>query len=137
LLDNTEQMLLVSKIIKPLNTTQKIVVAVPPNAEYEQGVGHWMRVVKKIASQTGAAVDCYVASSSHEKIKAVAKATRPQTNISFKEFNEWDDFLMLAGAVKADDLLIVISARRATISYAPVLDKIPNKLSRHFEQSNF
>src|SRR5699024_1766479 len=56
LLENTEQMILVCKIIQPLNTTARIVVIVPLNADLERGYLRWIRMVKTLSVQLGAKI---------------------------------------------------------------------------------
>ncbi|HET6244351.1 MAG: cation:proton antiporter [Bacteroidetes bacterium] len=137
LLENSEQMILVSKIINPLNTIDKIVVLVPPNAEYEKGFIHWVRTIKKLSKQTGASVVFYSSDFTKEKLIAATKATKPAISSSYKEFNEWDDFSSLSKEIKADDLLVIISARKSTVSYKHFLDNVPKNLAKYFESSNF
>jgi hypothetical protein len=42
-----------------------------------------------------------------------------------------------AGQITSDDLLVVVSARAATLSYNGYLDKIPRQLAREFEKVSF
>jgi hypothetical protein len=42
-----------------------------------------------------------------------------------------------AGHVTPDDLLVVVSARAATLSYDGYLDRIPRQLAREFETISF
>ena len=137
LLENSEQMILVSKIIKPLNTTRKIIVAVPPNAEYEKGFIHWIRTVKKLSKQTGASVEFYTIEATKEKITKVIQSGKPQIDTRYKEFDDWEYLLDLFQKMNTDDLLIVISARKYTVSYNHSLDTIPKKLANHFENRSF
>jgi hypothetical protein len=48
-----------------------------------------------------------------------------------------EDFLVLSREVKKDDLVIVVSARKGTLSWHSYMDSIPNKLVKHFGDNNF
>ena len=50
--------------------------------------------------------------------------------------DDWDNFVSLSNVVQDDDLFVVISARRTSISYSSDLEAMPNILSRYFNHSN-
>jgi hypothetical protein len=137
LVENTEQMIVVTKLVSPINTYKKIAVVVPPNAEFEQGTLKWLKAVKYLGKQTGANVDFLVSPSSEERWKEVVKNTKPHLEINFKQYEEWDDLFNLSRKVNIDDLLIVISARKATVSYNPHLDFVPKQLAKYFDLNSF
>ncbi len=56
--------------------------------------------------------------------------------VNFHAFKEWDDLLILTNFVNDDDLLILISARKNSVSYQKYLDHIPSKLEKHFHVNN-
>jgi Kef-type K+ transport system membrane component KefB len=137
LLENSGQMTIVSKIINPLNTFKKIIVAIPPNAEFEPMIGRWIKSVKSIGKQTGADLEFHLSESSKIKINELVTATKPQTKVTYKEFEDWENFEIFARHVNESNLLVVVSARKSTISYNHYLDNIPRKLSKHFENNSF
>jgi hypothetical protein len=136
-LNNTEQMVLVSKIIHPINTTKKIVVAVPEAAELEEGFVRWIQTIKILATQAGTPVNFFSCRSTLTKIKSVAESTKPSIEATYTGFIEWRDFLIIAKEVDPDDLLIVVSARPGTLSYNSHLDSIPRLLAKHFQENSF
>ncbi len=48
----------------------------------------------------------------------------------------WDDFILLSSEVEEDDLLIVVAARKGSISYSADLESLPVFLGRHFTRHN-
>lgn len=137
LLDKTDQMILVSKIIHPLNTIKKILVLVPPNAELEKGFSRWIKSVIILSKQTGSDLYFYGGKDSLDRLKNVMAITKSVVNANYCFFEGWDDFLILSRNINKDDLFILISARRGTISYSLSLDNIPKALSKHFEEYSF
>ncbi|CAN5359374.1 cation:proton antiporter [soil metagenome] len=137
LLQNSEQMVLVTRVLYPLNIMKNIVVAVAPNAEAEPGYLRWIKTLKSLSKQTGAGLIFHGGREQNLKISRALNATKPTVEASFKTFNDWEDFLILAREVSKDDLLVVISARKGTISYNTFLDRVPNHLSKHFQDQNF
>ncbi len=50
--------------------------------------------------------------------------------------NERDDFILLSGEVGPEDLLVVIGARKGSISYSASQEEIPEFLSKNFSAHN-
>ncbi|HEY8402828.1 MAG TPA: cation:proton antiporter [Cytophagaceae bacterium] len=138
LLEKTEQMVLVTKIIHPLNTIKRIIVVVPPNAEFEVGISRWVKTIRTLSKQAGANVIFYGEPATLEKVKYLLNATKSSIEAEFKKFRHWDNLSVLTKvASKTDDLLIIVSARSGTVSYQTMLDVIPKTLSRHFKDYSF
>ena len=50
--------------------------------------------------------------------------------------NDWGDLMMLTNVVLDDDLFVMVSARRTSISFSSELEETPNLLSKYFNHSN-
>jgi Kef-type K+ transport system membrane component KefB len=137
LLDNSNETVFVCKLINPINTVKRMVVYMPPNAEFEPGFGRWLRSLKNIAGQTGRTLDFYIAESSQAIFKKAFDSMSPKVPVNIKIFEDWDDFLIISREIKPDDILIVVSARKATVSFNPHLDAVPAKLAKHFHDNSF
>ncbi|HYG39686.1 MAG TPA: cation:proton antiporter [Cytophagales bacterium] len=137
LLEKSEQMFLVTKIISPLNTLSRICLVLPPHVEYESGFKLWMTKMKTLSKQIGADLVFYCSNSSIEKVKQSHDTLKPTTKANFEIFEEWGKFPSFAKSLKKNDLLIVISARKGTISYNHYQDRIPAYLARFFEDASF
>jgi Kef-type K+ transport system membrane component KefB len=137
LLQSTEQTVLVSKITSPLNTMKRLVVVVPPNAEVEVGFAHWIRTIKTMSKQTGADIVFFGAKATQEKIADIVAGTRPAVEAGYNFFEDWEDFLILSRDIRPDDLVIIVSARKGSLSYNHHLDSVPRQLSKYFQQNNF
>lgn len=136
LLKSTDKMIFIFKSVQPLNTIKNIIVAVPEKAQYESGFEKWIDRVHNLALQTGSTVHFY---GSTATLDGVAKLNREYKNpmtMKMSNFDDWEDFLVLAREVKVDDLFIVVSARKATLSYLETFRKLPNQLSKYFGSNN-
>ena len=54
----------------------------------------------------------------------------------YRTMDTWDDFILLSSEVEEDDLLIVVAARKGSISYSSDLESLPVFLGRHFTRHN-
>ena len=58
------------------------------------------------------------------------------TLTDFSRLDDWGDLLILTGQVNYDHLLVVISARRGSISYDSSFEKLPAQLSKYFSNNS-
>ncbi|WP_242926280.1 cation:proton antiporter [Pontibacter vulgaris] len=137
LLDNTEQMILVCKIIQPLNTTARILVIVPENAELERGFLRWIRSVKLLSLQLGAKLIFKGSRRTLNKLRQTIKSAKPTVEAEYEQYISLKEFQNMSTRLRKDDMVIVISARRETISYHSDLDQVPRVLSRNYKDNSF
>jgi Kef-type K+ transport system membrane component KefB len=137
ILDSIWETVYVCKLTHPLNTTQKIVLVLTKNAEYEIGFGHWVRKLVKLSKQVNAKIMICSTPGTYTAFQHELKSNRSAVDVAYRPFEEVEDFLVLSREIKKDDLIVLVSARKGTISYHSYMDTIPVKLMRHFEYNNF
>lgn len=137
ILENTHQMIWVCKLIQPLNTFVNLMVVLPPNIEIEPGFYHFVSQIKRLAQQIGATVSFYCSSRTIPILEKNMNEVKPAIEAEYHEFDNWEDFLVLAGKTSSDDLIIIGGARQTTVSHDSSLDKVPAKLSRYFAAYSF
>ena len=83
--------------------------------------------------------EVYYAEFSWENIlKAIKKLFAKRAGeISYVNFSDWDDFLIVFRDVKADDSMWVIFSRKEGYSYDPVMPRIPGYLNKYFQSNSF
>ncbi len=137
LLRATNQMTFVYHAMQPVSTIKRVVVAVPPKAEFEIGFVKWYDRVKNLCKQIGAKAVFYAHTETLEKIRILAKRNKFGVETQFCVLDDWDDFLMLAGVVTGNDLFVVVSSRKTAISYDPLFEKLPSHLSKYFAKNSY
>lgn len=123
------------KPMQPVATIKRNIFLMPPKAEKEVGFIHVMRKIKTIIANTGAVSVLY---GSHESIDA-AKGFfgNDMGEVDYREFDDWNDFLIVFRDVKSNDCMWVFLSRKDGVSYHPVMPKIPGYLNKYFRQNNF
>lgn len=137
LLKATNQMTLIYHSTQPVSTIKRVVVAVPPRAEFEVGFVKWYDRIKNIAKQIGANVLFYAHKETLDQIQILAERKKFGVPTQFKELDDWEDFLVLTGEVEDNDLFVVISSRKTAMSYNPLFEKLPNYLSKYFNKNSY
>lgn len=123
------------KPVQPLSTVKRHLVVIPHRAEREIGFIPVMDRVWNVLQNTGATVVFY---GSKETLKATQKLFAAKAGeITYTEFGNWEDFLIVFRDVKADDSLWVIFSRKEGVSYNPVMSRIPGYLNKYFQSNSF
>ncbi|MFY0254858.1 cation:proton antiporter [Chitinophaga sp. 30R24] len=120
----------------PLNTTKKMVLVIPPNAEYELGFLHYLQKMFMLAKQAGTRLLIFCSHKTQVITEAFAQKMKMSVTLSFRQFDTIEDFLILSREITRDDLLVVVTARKSTLSYHAYMDSVPAKLERHFKENN-
>ena len=119
----------------PLNTVRTIHITFPAKAEYEAGFAYWVEETARMAS----GLDCKMIYHGHPdtmgKIREQLKEC-PPINAQFFETDGGNDLKRLSKIIKEDHLLIVVSARRGSISFRPSLDHVFVQLQRDYPNTS-
>lgn len=123
------------KPVQPLATIKRHLIILPDRAEKEIGFIPVMNRVWNVLQNTGAKVVFY---GSEDTLKAIKKLFAKRAGeISYVNFSDWDDFLIVFRDVKADDSMWVIFSRKEGYSYDPVMPRIPGYLNKYFQSNSF
>lgn len=116
---------------------KNIYVVFSEHAEYEKG---FHRVLQKLIAYTKAIqarLIIYAVESTIQYIKENEVHLNNSIDVEFLVFDFWRDFTNFGTNNKKEDLMVVVSARKGTISYNEELNNWHTKLARSFEESNF
>lgn len=136
LLQATDIMVLLSRCYIPVNTVTRIVVFVPRKAEYETGFRQWVESLASLAKEVGCRIIFCANDQCRPLIAGIIAEKRLGIRHEYRPAENSDDFMLLANRVLDDDLLIVVGARPATISYTSEITDIALFLQRYFNRNN-
>ena len=136
LLNGTHRQLMVVKSLVPVNVMRRIVVAVPPKAEYEAGFYKWIERVARIGVQLGCRIHFWGHTDTLPRIKGYVNKFHGSARTEYSTLDDWDDLLLLTGQVNYDHLLVIVSARKGSISYQSSFEELPNQIMRYFSDNS-
>ena len=136
LIKATNRMVVIVRLFMPPATLMRIHVVVPEKAQFEIGFRQWVRAVSNLTRQIGCKVVFNCTDHTRRAIETVIRIDRCEINRSYNQTNGYDDFILMANKIAADDLLVVINARRGSISFTSEMDTIPDFLSHYFKSNN-
>lgn len=136
LLKGTHRQLMIVKCVMPVNVMRRIVVAVPPKAEYEAGFYKWVERVARIGAQLGCRVHFWGHPDTLPRIKGYIAKFHDSVRAEYSELDDWGDLLLLTGQVVYDHLLVIVSARKGSISYQSSFEELPDQITRYFSDNS-
>ncbi|MCH8550278.1 MAG: cation:proton antiporter [Balneolaceae bacterium] len=138
LLGEIDEMVMVCKIEDPVNTFERMVVAVPPLASLEIGFSDAIRSLKLMAEQLGGEMVIVSTDEREEYVRTRIKKVKPEVPLEFKTIHSW---IELTGWIennrKDNDLFVMLSAREGTLSWRPGLDRLPRVISQRYPKLSF
>ncbi|MDE7412259.1 MAG: cation:proton antiporter [Muribaculaceae bacterium] len=134
LLKATNKMVFISRCFIPINTINRIFVAVPENAEFETGFQLWIMRIANMGSQIGAKLVIMAYPKTMEYIRTALEEGGYNVRYEFYRLDCWDDFILVSAEIQEEDLLVVIAARKGSLSFSSDLENMPSYLSRHFSR---
>ena len=136
LLCGTHRQLMIVKSLVPANVMRRIVVAVPPNAEYEAGFYKWVERIARIGVQLGCRVHFWGHTDTLPRIKGFIHKFYDGVRTEYTVLDDWNDLLLLTGHINYDHLLVIVSARKGSISYQSSFEELPNQITRYFSDNS-
>jgi hypothetical protein len=135
LLSKSRQSIIISKILQPLTSFQRVLVVLTPNSELEDGFKRSAIKINCLLRQLGDETFIYGTEATlngfcnviNDKRRAFYKYTPV---VDYEQFEQLND-------VRTDDLFVFLNARKQTLSYDYHLDEMSRKLSRNNEFTSF
>lgn len=136
LLASTNKMILISRCFTPVDTLARLVVLAPDKAEYETGFQTWVERVGNLATQLACKVIFMTYPATATFIRNVLDDEKFSIRQEYRELHSWDDFILHSAEIHDEDLLMVVAARKGSISCTGDLENLPAFISRNFARYN-
>ena len=124
-----------ARINIPLNTVRTIHITFPAKAEFEAGFSYWVEETARMASGLGCKIMYHGHPDTTVRIKEELERHTP-IDATFFDTDGGNDLKRLAQVIHNDHLLIIVSARKGSISFRPSLDHIFVQLQRDYQDTS-
>jgi len=135
-LDKTGKMIYVTRINSPVNLIDNTHIFMPPAAEFEVGFLEWVESVFNIATRTDSRIIFWGYDHTHKKIQEIVEKYQLENEVIYRTAKCPDMLKIISKKIQPDDLLIIISARKNTVSHNKHIKHIPNHIEEYFDESN-
>ena len=134
-LNSVDCQVVMARMNIPLNTVRAIHITFPAKAEFEAGFSYWVEETARMASGLGCRIMFHGHPDTTVRIKEELKKHTP-ISATFFDTDGGNDLKRLAQIVQKDHLLIIVSARKGSISFRPSLDHIFVQLQRDYQETS-
>ncbi|MES2678746.1 MAG: cation:proton antiporter [Bacteroidota bacterium] len=135
LLGKSKQGIIISKILQPLNTFERLIVVLTPNAELENGFSRAVTKINCLLKQLGSNSVLYGLQSTLDSFANIS-GDKKKMFYKYMPVSTFENFDQTTPP-KTDDLYILLSARKQTLSYNFHVEDLPRKLNRNNEFTSF
>ena len=136
LFNGLNRQIIMARMVQPLNTLRLIQVVIPSRAQLEPGFYRWLERVCRLAGN----LECKIIFNGRQDtlgwIEKFIQMKHPEVRAAYKDMAHWNELPQLASSIEDDHLLIVVTARKGTVSYKAAQDKLPDEITRHFTGKN-
>ena len=136
IIDNNDKNLFICSFKNHLINQKRIVVITAPLAEKEDGFETWLQKISKLSSELSVPILHLGSKNTQEAIKTTIKQNKMSVLINFNDFNDWEDLNPVISEIIDTDLIILISARKNSVSFNNYLDRLSSKIEKQFIQNN-
>jgi Kef-type K+ transport system membrane component KefB/nucleotide-binding universal stress UspA family protein/mannitol/fructose-specific phosphotransferase system IIA component (Ntr-type) len=137
ILDNTSQMVFVSRCMIPLNTMKRVVLAIPALVDHQPGFSAVVRAVKILTRQLGASLLITTLPSVLKRSGETIARGLPAVKESYSALEKWDELLPWAKKnLTKDDLFVMVNVRKGRLAWQPALNRLPQLVSRQIDDVN-
>ncbi len=126
IINTTDKAIILCNLKRPLNTSRGIKVFCPPLAELEIGFDYWLNKIQLLSGELSQKVQFYC----NEKTKnAITKlnAGKGKLKGNFVDFAGPDDFDEAVKSFVPEDLIVIISTRKGSVSHQSKWEQILKK----------
>ena len=136
LYNGLNRQIILTRFVQPLNTLRRIQVCVPSRAEFEPGFHRWLERLSRLAEQLDCRIQFHGRQESLVLIAEYINNRHPSVRAEYTQMGHWNELPQLAAGMADDHLLVVISARKGTISYKNAIERLPDELQKYYSGKN-
>ncbi|MGC4034941.1 MAG: cation:proton antiporter [Chitinophagaceae bacterium] len=137
ILDSVWETVYVCRLKHPLNTNRRLHLVFADNAEFEIGFVSSIKKIIALARQSGSSIQVYSNESTKAFFEKEIRSLRGIPDIRYKLSDNGAVLNIVSKALSADDMLVVFSARKGTISYNSQIENGAGRIIRQFPDNNF
>lgn len=132
LFNGLNRQIILARCVQPLNTLRRIQVAVPSRAEFEPGFYRWLERMSRLAENLECRIQFHGKQETLLLINEYVHNCHPNVRAEYTLMAHWNELPKLASTINENNLFVVVTARKGTVSYKLALERLPDELERFF-----
>jgi Kef-type K+ transport system membrane component KefB len=137
LLETCPSRLYFCRLVRPLNTTRRMIIPFASLAERRRDLAAFLREAKLLSRQIGAEIRVYLPGKNVTELRQAVDAARPSRPLTFIEANSAADAReRLFSEIAVGDTVLLPAERRCGVLWTPTMDRLPEVLASRFPENN-
>ena len=136
LFNGLNRQIIMARLMQPLSTLRRIQVCVPSRAEFEPGFYRWLERLSKLAENLECRIQYHGRKDTLVLINEYVRKKHPSVRTEYTEMEHWNEFPHFASNIREDHLMVVVTARKGTVSYKNAMERLPEELTKFFSGKN-
>ncbi|MDE6555674.1 MAG: cation:proton antiporter, partial [Duncaniella sp.] len=136
LLQSTNKMIMMARCYNPLSTMARMIIAVPRKAQFETGFCRWVQAMGCLCRHIGCRMEVWCEDSTRPLFLSVLSHYNIGIHVTFRRVGSFDDFVVASTDITADDLAVIVGARRASVSFSSDMESVPEYVGKYLAHTN-
>ncbi len=136
LFNGLNNQIIMARLFQPLSTLRKITVVVPSRAQFEPGFYRWLERIDRLAGTLECKVTYHGRGDTIERIKQYNEHKHKELRATYEDMEHWNALPTLLSKVQDDELMVIVTARKGTVSHKSAQEKLPEEIKTCFTGNN-
>ena len=136
LFNGLNRQIIMARIKQPLNTIRRIQVVVPSRAEFEPGFYRWVERLARLAGNLECRIQFHGREDTLSFINEYITNRHHEVRADYTLMSHWNEMPRIASQIADDHMLVVVTARKGTVSHKTALERLPEEITRFFFGTN-
>jgi len=126
----TTDPVLVSRLGRPVNTTTRLLLVLPPAVGHHEGFSEGIYLVKRMAEKLGVPVEAVAVGTriSPAKYEELIGTVDPEMGVAVTHVDGWEGLAERLARAAAADLVVPLKPREGGLGWAPELRRLPQQI---------
>lgn len=137
LVNNSDEMIFIAGIQRPLNTMKRTFIIIPPLISRQKGFKDTFSSLVKLSIAIGSRLTVIGEEATCNEIEKKLLSLASGTDVEFINVKSWKNILSeIEGTIEEDDLFIQIIARKGRPAWRLFFDRMPYRIRQRFSENN-
>lgn len=136
LFNGLNRQIMMARLSNPLSTLRQITVIVPSRAQFEAGFYRWLERLCRLAGNLNCHITFHARQDTMLLIERFVSNRHPAVRVDYAEMEHWNALPSLAHSVGENHLLVVVTARKGTVSYKNAQERLLEELHANHNGRN-
>lgn len=136
LFNGLNRQIMMAKLSYPLSTIRNIDVIVPSRAQFEAGFYRWLERLCRMSGNMTCHITFHAREDTMRLIRHFVSCRHSSLRASYEPMEHWNELPDVARHIAPDQLLVVVTARKGTVSYKNAQERLLEELGANLTSRN-